>query len=103
MDMVENHDARPALEQDAQIARVLGAILFIVLSVFGFAIGTIFTKTLKGDLGLYSVEGGVKGMIIGLSIALIINVYIWCFYSKTVARDIESEWYEPQSGHHAHH
>jgi hypothetical protein len=101
--MADNHDARPALEQDAQIARVLGAVLFIVLSVFGFAIGTVFTKTLKGDLGLYSVEGGVRGMAIGFTIAVIINLYIWFVYSKTVARDIESEWYEPQSGHHAHH
>ncbi len=98
--MADNHEARPALEQDAQIARTLGKVLFVVLSVFGFAIGTIFTKTLKGDLGLYSLDGGLRGMGIGLIIAAIINLYIWFVYSKTVARDSEAEWYAPQSGHH---
>lgn len=101
--MADNHDARPALEQDAQIARTLGLILFVVLSVFGFAVGTVFAKTLKGDLGLYAVDGGLRGMGVGLIIAAIINLYIWFVYSKTVARDIESEWYGPQSGHHDHH
>lgn len=101
--MADNHETRPALEQDAQIARTLGKVLFLVFSVFGFACGTIFTKTLKGDLALYSVDGGLRGMGIGLIIATIINLYIWFVYSKTVARDIEHEWYEPQSGHHGHH
>lgn len=98
--MADQHETRPALEQDARIARVLGAALMIVLPTFGFYAGTVLGKPWIMDYQLKDVAGGLKGLGVGLVLAVLINIYAWFWYPKTVAKDAEHEWYEPQSGHH---
>ncbi|HLO97673.1 MAG TPA: hypothetical protein VK171_03670 [Fimbriimonas sp.] len=94
---------RPKLEEDVKIARILGLVLMVVIPTFSFYTGTIFGKEWKFDYQLKDLGPGLLGFAIGLTIAVIINGYIWLKYTKTVSNDLEGEWYGPQAGHHDHH
>lgn len=100
----EDHlqDEKPVIEEDARLARILGIVLMLVLTVFGFYVGTVGGKPWELDYQPKDMIAGFKGGAVGLTIALVINAYIYTAYKKTIDRDSVSEWYEPQSGH-GHH
>jgi hypothetical protein len=93
---------RPAIEQDARIARVLGLVLFLVLSVFGFYVGTIGGKPWVYDYQPKDMIPGFKGAVVGAGLAFVINIVIYTYYKNVISKDVEKEWYEPQAGH-GHH
>jgi hypothetical protein len=97
-----SHEEKPAIEQDAKIARVLGLVLILVFGAFGFYIGTIAGKPWKLDYQPYDMYAGFRTSAYAICIALVINVVIYTRYKKTLDQDSIAEWYEPQSGH-GHH
>lgn len=101
--MSSHTDEKPLIEEDAKIARILGLVLLVILSVFGFYVGTVGGKTWILDYQPKDMMAGFRGACVGFAIAAVINFYIYKFYTNTVARDSVQEWYEPQAGHHDHH
>jgi len=103
-------DQKPAMEEDVKISRILGAVLLVVIPVFGFYFGTVFGKTnaVDGviwyyDYQLSDITPGMKGAAIGLVIAAILNLYIWFRYKAQTENDLIHEWYDPQSHHSGGH
>jgi hypothetical protein len=97
-----SHEEKPAIEQDAKIARVLGAVAVVVMGMFGFYIGTIGGKDWVKDYQPFDMLPGYRGAAYGIIIALVVNVVIYVNYRKTLDKDSVGEWYDPQSGH-GHH
>lgn len=94
---------RPKTEEDVRIAKILGLVLMVVIPTFSFYTGTIFGKEWHFDYQAQDFIPGLRYGAVGMIIAIIINGYIWLKYPKTVSKDLEGEWYGPQSGHHDHH
>lgn len=91
---------KPKLEEDAKIARILGALLLIIIPTFGFYISSSLGKEWYFDYRVSDYPTALHGVGYGLIIAVIINGIIWWGYKKSVDRDLVNEWYDPQSGNH---
>jgi cytochrome b561 len=91
---------KPVLEEDAKIARILGAVLMIVLPIFGFYVSASLGKEWFYDFRVRDIEVASHGIFWGAVIAAVINGYIWLRYRDNVDKDLVNEWYDPQSGHH---
>ena len=104
------HDEKPALEEDAKLARILGLVLFCAVPVFGFYYGSVFGKTgpVDGKIWFYDYRladlmPSLYGALIGFVIALVMNAVIWFYYKKQTDEDLIHEWYEPQAHKSSHH
>lgn len=91
---------KPILEEDARIARFLGAVLLFVIPTFGFYVSSALGKEWFYDYRVQDIPTASHGIVYGLLIALAINGYIWFRYRNNVDKDLVNEWYDPQSGHH---
>lgn len=97
-DMYEQE--KPVLEEDAKIARILGAVLFVVVPVFGFYASSALGKEWYFDYRIQDLAVALRGAGYGFAIALVMNIYIWSRYKNNVDKDVVNEWYDPQAGHH---
>lgn len=96
-------DEKPAIEEDAKLARILGVVLFVVFTVFGFYYGSVFGKEWYFDYRMQDIRPSMLGAGIGFFIAIIANGYIWLKFKSNMDRDMNFEWYEPQSHRSDHH
>jgi hypothetical protein len=91
---------KPVLEEDAKIARILGAVLMIVVPIFGFYASSALGKEWFYDYRVQDIDVAKRGFGYGLIIAVAMNFYIWYRYRSNVDKDVVNEWYDPQAGHH---
>jgi hypothetical protein len=93
---------KPILEEDARIARFLGAVLLVVMPTFGFYASSALGKEWHFDYRTSDIPTAVHGIGYGLVLAVAFNFYIWYRYRANVNKDVVNEWYEPQAGHDHH-
>lgn len=91
---------KPILEEDAKIARILGAVLMVVIPTFGFYVSSALGKEWYYDYRVQDIPVALHGVFYGAIIAGIMNGYIWLRYRDNVDKDLVNEWYDPQAGHH---
>jgi hypothetical protein len=91
---------KPILEEDTRIARILGAVLLVVVPTFGFYVSSALGKEWHFDYRPQDLNVALHGAGYGLLIAAIMNGYIWLRYRDNVNKDLVNEWYDPQAGHH---
>ena len=90
----------PNLEEDAKIARILGAVLMVVVPIFGFYASSALGKEWHFDYRFEDRWVALRGAGYGLIIAFFMNLYLWFRYRSNVDKDLVNEWYDPQSGQH---
>lgn len=90
---------KPILEEDARLARILGALLMFVLPTFGFYASSALGKEWHYDYRLVDLTVAERGAGYMAGLALLMNAYIWWSYRSNVDKDLVNEWYDPQSGH----
>lgn len=92
------------LDEDPKLARVLGLVLFLVIPLFCFYVGSVFGKDWHYDYQTKDIYPGLVGAGVGLVVAFGMNLYIWIKYRKQSDADYIHEWFEPQahksSDHH---
>ena len=91
---------KPILEEDARIARILGAVLLFVAPTFGFYVSSCLGKEWYYDYRISDWPTALHGFVWGLSIAVLMNAWIWFRYRNQVDQDLVNEWYDPQAGNH---
>ena len=93
---------KPVLEEDAKLARILGALLLVVVPIFGFYASSALGKEWHYDYRTSDLPVALRGALYGFIIAVFFNVYIWIKYRDDVNKDVVNEWYDPQAGHDHH-
>lgn len=104
-------ESKPAPEEDVRISKILGAVLLIILPIFGFYVASVFAKTNAVDGVIWHYDymasdlwPSLRGAGYGFVIAVGMNAWIWFRYCPSRAHDENYEWYEPQkhrsAGHH---
>ena len=91
---------KPILEEDAKIARILGAVLLVVMPLFGFYASSALGQEWYFDYRVSDLNVALRGGVYMLILALMFNAYIWTRYKSNVDKDVVNEWYDPQAGHH---
>ena len=91
---------KPVLEEDAKLARVLGAVLLVAMPLLGFYGSSVLGKEWHYDYRPQDIAVAVRGAGYLLIIAVAFNLYIWFRYKSNVDKDSVNEWYDPQAGHH---
>jgi hypothetical protein len=99
---VMSDQEKPILEEDAKIARILGAILMIALPLWGFYASSALGKEWYFDYRIQDLPVALRGAGYMLILAFGFNVYIWFRYKSNVDKDTVNEWYDPQAGHDHH-
>jgi len=90
---------KPHLEEDAKLARILGAVLLFVVPTFGFYASSALGKEWFYDYRMSDLAVAERGAAYGLIIAVAMNFYLWFRYRSNVDKDLVNEWYDPQTGH----
>ena len=90
---------KPILEEDAKLARILGAVLMVVLPLFGFYASSALGKEWHYDYRLSDLAVAERGAVYMFVLALFFNAYLWFRYRSNVDKDLVNEWHDPQSGH----
>ena len=91
---------KPILEEDARLARILGALLLVVLPLLGFYASSVLGKEWHYDYRLQDLAVAERGAGYMLILAVGMNFWIWYRYRSQVDQDTINEWYDPQAGNH---
>ena len=97
---VMSEQEKPVLEEDAKLARILGAVIMVVLPLFGFYASSALGKEWHYDYRVEDIAVALRGAGYMALVALGMNGYIWLRYKNNVDKDVINEWYDPQTGNH---
>ena len=97
---VMSEQEKPVLEEDAKLARILGAVIMVVLPLFGFYAASALGKEWHYDYRVEDIAVALRGAGYMALVALGMNGYIWLRYKNNVDKDVINEWYDPQTGNH---